>query len=748
MRRQHLVCLMGLGVLVISVVSSTMPQPVAGEHLDVQYTSSHVALQTNLFSARPALWRSFTWYFRETLSTGAPNETFNYSTGSSDNPLLCDWDGNGTRTPGVVNNGIWYIRNSISDGPPELSFSYGISGDYPICGDWDGNAVETVGVVRGGIWYLRNSNTSGSADLSFGYGITGDKPIVGDWNGDGVDTPGIVRNGTWYLRNTNTSGNADLLFAYGLSTDMPIVGDWNGDGIDTPGVFRSGAWFLRNTNTSGVADIQFNYGEVYDKPLVWKTLDPPLNRVIDADFETGLLSSWQPYLGSINLTSIGSNHTPGGQYEAYVQTNGGVAAIFQWITPVPTPLRNYRLGAWVRTSSNNVTAYLSYYSDTKGTVICQSTNSQSYVPLGCELTVPAGTANLQVNVYINAAAGERAYVDDFYFVSTNNLIQNPNFEEGMNGWQSNVQWGVASGSNNHTPGGNWYGYIGPGSSPGSVYQFVPAEANVYYRLRAYANSPDGQSSAALSWTGNSTHDCESKISIPWSPLSCRFYADYPLLLVLMTASGPPTPSIRMDDWTLEKYPYLAQIVGLRSVESPYYGGSSAWVQTPNPNINVEWAAVPIATTNLTVFIESGPMKNCEQGQNCVIHPYTSWHSTNGSSGQQIDDTMTMVPGVYYYYRNRYVGGNRWHAEWCVSESVCHTFLQNDTDLGVSRLNYVFAGTEAQCKSCAVGSAYIASNRYYSVLDGQDYPWCYTSGLNNVGGVISRCGLYQDWLISY
>jgi SpoIID/LytB domain protein len=185
------------------------------------------------FVASPAP-RGLTWYLRNTLTTGTVDVSFAYGN-ADDVPLTCDWDGNGTDTPGVFRRGQFYVRN---DGPQVWSFSYGNPDDVPLCGDWDGNGTDTVGVKRGGIWYLRNTNTTGIADVTLRYGDPADVPVTGDWDGNGTDTVGVKRGGTWYLRNTNTTGIADVTLRYGDPADVPVTGDWDGNGTDTLGVTR------------------------------------------------------------------------------------------------------------------------------------------------------------------------------------------------------------------------------------------------------------------------------------------------------------------------------------------------------------------------------------------------------------------------------------------------------------------------------------------------------------------------------
>ena len=161
---------------------------------------------------------------------------------ADDVPLACDWDGNGTDTPGVFRRGRFYLRN---DGPEVWAFNYGNPDDIPLCGDWDANGTDTVGVRRGGTWYLRNSNTTGVGDVSLGYGDPGDVPVVGDWDGNRTDTVGVHRGGAWYLRNANTTGVAHLHVHYGEPGDTPVTGDWDGNGTDSVGFRRGIGWYLR-----------------------------------------------------------------------------------------------------------------------------------------------------------------------------------------------------------------------------------------------------------------------------------------------------------------------------------------------------------------------------------------------------------------------------------------------------------------------------------------------------------------------
>lgn len=223
-------------------------------------------------TAKPARWQNGSWTIGASLSYGTTATTFAYGArpgASLVTPLLCDWDGNGSKTPGVFVNGTWTIRNSNSAGPNDAVISFGQARDVPVCGDWDGNGTETIGVVRGNQWLLRNTNTPGAPDLTFTYGQLGDTFVVGDWNNDTRDTPGVYRYGTWYLRNSASAGAADIVFAFNpVGGGMPVVGDWDGNGSDGVGIVRGDTWFLRNSLSAGNAELTFPFGSAMGQALV------------------------------------------------------------------------------------------------------------------------------------------------------------------------------------------------------------------------------------------------------------------------------------------------------------------------------------------------------------------------------------------------------------------------------------------------------------------------------------------------
>ncbi|MGH2795970.1 MAG: SpoIID/LytB domain-containing protein, partial [Actinomycetota bacterium] len=153
---------------------------------------------------------------------------------------------------GVVRGNIWYVRASSYD----TTFAYGKSSDRPVVGDWDGDGTQTPGLVRGNIWYLNNGFDGFSEVPPFAYGNPTDRVLVGDWNGDGVDTPAVIRGNLWYVNNGFDGSHDVPRFAFGSSTDIPIAGDWDGDGKDTPGLVRANRWYL-NEGYDGIAETNF-----------------------------------------------------------------------------------------------------------------------------------------------------------------------------------------------------------------------------------------------------------------------------------------------------------------------------------------------------------------------------------------------------------------------------------------------------------------------------------------------------------
>ncbi|HEV2454431.1 MAG TPA: hypothetical protein VGY98_09220 [Verrucomicrobiae bacterium] len=174
------------------------------------------------------------WLLGNSDGGGAAYDFFFGDVEPGDVLVVGDWDGDGKWTPGIVrtnNTGgalIWLMTNTnlvSGSAGTNYDFQYGDAGDTPLVGDWDGNGTFTPGAVKAGsnTWDLRNENSGGDADISFAYGNGTGIPIVGDWDGNGTWTCGIIEGNTWELRNSNTSGNAQIVFGYGSPGDTFLV---------------------------------------------------------------------------------------------------------------------------------------------------------------------------------------------------------------------------------------------------------------------------------------------------------------------------------------------------------------------------------------------------------------------------------------------------------------------------------------------------------------------------------------------
>jgi parallel beta-helix repeat protein len=205
-----------------------------------------------------------------------------------DLPILGDWDGDGTATPGLYrqSDGFFYSRNSNTTGIADAECFAGDPSDVPIAGDWDGDGDDNLGIYRPSeqMFYLFTSTCTGApmgaAQISFLFGNPGDKPVAGDWDGDGIDEVGLHRESTgfFYWRDTLDTGVADGEIFFGDPGDRFVSGDWGVvDGMDTPGLFRPSdvTFYFRHTLTQGVADSQFTW--------------------------TGAGSSWLPVAGDFGL---------------------------------------------------------------------------------------------------------------------------------------------------------------------------------------------------------------------------------------------------------------------------------------------------------------------------------------------------------------------------------------------------------------------------------------------------------------
>ncbi|MBA3523644.1 MAG: hypothetical protein H0T85_03645 [Geodermatophilaceae bacterium] len=225
-----------------SVVGSTMPPP------------------------PPPLGPTLTWFPTDRNAAGAGPTRFGFGS-RGDQPVACDWDGDGDDTPGVFRAGVFYLRNSNSAGPTEITAAFGQSGDVPVCGDWDADGDDSIGVWRKGQLFLRFTNAAGSADITSSYGTVGDIPVMGDWNADGYDTIAIFRAGQWHVSDSNRTPFTSYRFDFGQAGDQPLAGDWAETGSAGPAVRRDGVFHQRYGVASIGTDNVFAFGLAADAPL-------------------------------------------------------------------------------------------------------------------------------------------------------------------------------------------------------------------------------------------------------------------------------------------------------------------------------------------------------------------------------------------------------------------------------------------------------------------------------------------------
>jgi hypothetical protein len=266
----------------VDQVGTVRPQ---GAGCDVGAAEGSVAVPAATGVGRPGVFRSGVFRLRPTQAGGAPTTVTSLGA-ATDTPLMCDLDGDGSRSVVVVrphlSGGLqWFARSTNLGSAAPASWLFGAATDTPVCGDWDGDGDDTPGVLRnaGGarLWIQSNAANGTGTLTSFLFGASADRPMYGDWDGNGTVTPGIVRPVgaamLWSIRNQNSTGVTEGEFMFGLGTDLPVAGDWDGDGADSPGVVRpeggSLRWWTRNTIVNGPATGTFLYGSPGDRPLVW-----------------------------------------------------------------------------------------------------------------------------------------------------------------------------------------------------------------------------------------------------------------------------------------------------------------------------------------------------------------------------------------------------------------------------------------------------------------------------------------------
>lgn len=210
--------------------------------------------------------RTGQWFLQHSDGT----EVALYYGAPGDQPLMGDWDCDGTATPGAyrASDGFVYLRNTLDTGPGTIRFFLGMAGDVALAGDFNGDGCDSVSIYRPSEGRVYVSNSLGSeegyftAEADYFFGVPGDRAFVGDFDGDGIDTVGLHRASTGFVYFTDEHAPAGFAetsdsFFYGDPGDLVTAGDWSGDGTDTVAILRrgDGRFYARNTNSQGPADV-------------------------------------------------------------------------------------------------------------------------------------------------------------------------------------------------------------------------------------------------------------------------------------------------------------------------------------------------------------------------------------------------------------------------------------------------------------------------------------------------------------
>ncbi len=173
---------------------------------------------------------------------------------STDDPVLGDWDGNGTADAGVrrAADGVFYLSTTTG----VMGIPFGSDADKPVVGDWNGDGYTDIGVHRSSTaeFFLRGADGSVS---TIALGDRNDAPVTGDWDGDGTTDVGVYDSAKAKFKLLYTAADGTVLkvkTVFGSSGDLPVVGDWDGNGTTDLGIWRpsTGSFFARRAPSARV----------------------------------------------------------------------------------------------------------------------------------------------------------------------------------------------------------------------------------------------------------------------------------------------------------------------------------------------------------------------------------------------------------------------------------------------------------------------------------------------------------------
>jgi hypothetical protein len=242
----------------------------------------------------PAVWRPGAFYLRDTQTSGIADHTVLFGDPAQpETPLLCDWDGDGTSTPGVVRGNQWFITNATTSSPADVSFAYGDAGDIPVCADWTTNGApsgpQTPAVVRvsgDGLMHVfaKRTVTGGTADTesTIACVVFRERASDGDFQAlpggafsDGTPWVGCHVADFFYFPpdrpSTSPMPPPGAQWEFGISGDVAVGLPTRSLGALPLGVFRPGTaeWFVMGSSDHTQTSATFRYGDPGDVPLSW-----------------------------------------------------------------------------------------------------------------------------------------------------------------------------------------------------------------------------------------------------------------------------------------------------------------------------------------------------------------------------------------------------------------------------------------------------------------------------------------------
>lgn len=149
--------------------------------------------------------------------------------GPTDDPVVGDWDGNGTANAGVRTPSTRLFQMRTAAGVTSLV--WGNTADQPVAGNWVGDAKWEIGVRRPSTseFILR---IPGRSSIRVVLGDRNDLPVTGDWDADGFTDLGVFdqATATYTLRRVDEEGTVwTASVRFGTAGDLPVVGDWDGN---------------------------------------------------------------------------------------------------------------------------------------------------------------------------------------------------------------------------------------------------------------------------------------------------------------------------------------------------------------------------------------------------------------------------------------------------------------------------------------------------------------------------------------